>query len=347
MKVTALYVYPVKSLRGIRLDQSQLGPQGLRYDRRFIIYRVEDDGTLRKVQVDGHPQCSRFYQEIVGGSIQVRYQPPDEPLLPPRPEHQDCLEIPLDPNLSDLEQCDVNLHQSLVKAYRMGPRYEAWLSACFGFETRLFYIGDSRRPVLGSFAPVAQPAPPSGWLSTISSFIGGNAGAEGTGPEPYWLNFSDCAPYLITTEASLHNVNARFAESDVGMYKFRPNIVVDGEREWDEDFWGSLSLKGQPAFAMTKMCTRCVSLNVDYDTGRVGEGERGTVLKKLASDRRVDPGSKYSPVFGRYAFLDSSAAENAVISVGDEVIVTSRIEERPMNDWPIRDPEQARFYRYA
>lgn len=45
------------------------------------------------------------------------------------------------------------------------------------------------------------------------------------------------------------------------------------------------------------------------------------------SDRRVDTGAKYSPVFGKYAFLKDEQA-NMVLSVGDQVTVNKRADER-------------------
>ncbi|KFA61943.1 hypothetical protein S40285_02801 [Stachybotrys chlorohalonatus IBT 40285] len=340
MKVTGLYVYPIKSLRGISLTEAVLQKEGLKHDRKFLLCHVQPDGSLKKVQVNKYPQCSRFVQTIVNDSIHVRYEAPDEPLLPPSPLHTQVLEVPLQPAISTLEKCDVNLHQSLVKAYRMASHYDAWFSACLGFHAALFYIGDGRRPVLGTFAPRSQnPAPTGGLLSTLASYVQGTQKA----PEPYWLAFSDCAPYLITTEASLRHVSGRLNGATAQMHKFRPNVVVDGEDEWEEDFWGELAVNGRPMLEMTKLCARCVSINVDYDTGRMGAGEDGKLLKLLSSDRRVDPGCKYSPVFGRYGFLVEGVQE-ASMAIGDEVAVTKRVEERPANDWPIKDVTKARFY---
>jgi glycine hydroxymethyltransferase len=59
----------------------------------------------------------------------------------------------------------------------------------------------------------------------------------------------------------------------------------------------------------------------------MGEGESGKVLKKLMADRRVDSGAKYSPVFGRYGFLDAGS-DSRTVRVGDEVVVARRMQER-------------------
>lgn len=66
---------------------------------------------------------------------------------------------------------------------------------------------------------------------------------------------------------------------------------------------------------------------MDYGTGKIGTGESGSILKKLMKDRRVDRGAKFSPVFGRYSFLDRIAAGER-ICVGDEVQVVKRDKER-------------------
>jgi uncharacterized protein YcbX len=268
---------------------------------------------------------------------------------PERPEMKETLDVPLEPDLENLERTDVNLHQSMVSAYKMGSHYDDWFSACFGFETVLLYIGDARRPVLGTFSPKARKQAAQaqkGWLASITSYV---TGANGAQEEPDWLTFTDCAPFLVTTEASLRDINGRL-EKPIPIVKFRPNIVLDGETAWDEDFWAELSLdigSSPTKMALTKMCLRCTSVNVNYETGRTAEGDEGTVLKKLSAYRRVDTGNKYSPSFGRYGFLSGNgdqSQEEIKLRIGDEVNVTARAEERPSWDWPMKDSKEARFY---
>lgn len=335
-----LWLYPIKGLRGISLKEAKLTPQGLEYDRHFMLCRIRE-GKMEKVQLDRYPQGICFHQEIVGGDrIRVKYKQPNEPLVEDNPALKESLEVPLRPDMSSLEKIELNLHQSMVNAYKMGDQYDEWFSACFGFPTVLLYIGDGKRPVLGTFSPKAQQAQ-TGWLSSFKSYVTGGGDSE-----PDWLTFSDCAPFLIATEASLKNVNDRL-ESPIPIVKFRPNIVLDGEEAFDEDFWGEIAINGRPAVTLTKLCNRCTSINVDYATGKVAQGDEGTVLKKLMADRRVDTGNKWSPVFGRYGFLHQlreKGGEAVTIKTGDEVNVTDRIQERPAWDWPVRDPSAARFY---
>lgn len=88
---------------------------------------------------------------------------------------------------------------------------------------------------------------------------------------------------------------------------------------------------------LTANCVRCTSLTVDHETGKFGTGPGGNVLKLLQKDRRIDMGHKYSPVFGRYGFLNHEtvrAGRQFEISVGDEVEITKRNQERTVLMWP-------------
>lgn len=110
--------------------------------------------------------------------------------------------------------------------------------------------------------------------------------------------------------------------------KFRPNIIVSGaEKPWDEDFWGELTIAGSTKIDCVHNCGRCKSINISYETGAPGTDAQGDALKSLQKDRRVDPGMKYSPIFGRYSFLQE-ASEGNVVRVGDVVEVSKRNEER-------------------
>lgn len=327
MKVTKIYVYPIKSLRGIPLQQAKLDHQGVQYDRRFMLLKVHDDGHYESVDVVRFPACTLFEPEIVEDKVIVRYMMPEQPLFPPTPEQKTTLEVPLEPDTSGLEQVEVNLYNSTCMGYRMPEHYSSWFSSCLGFESILVYVGDGRRPILGSMSPHTQKQQNKGWLSSMTKYVTGS-----NEEDPHRLTFTCVAAYLITTEASVNDVSNRLPPGEeMDMRKFRPNIVIDGEGPFDEDFWGEIEVGSGPRFVLTGNCGRCLSINVDYQTGRPGTGESGNVLKKLMKDRRVDVGNKYAPVFGRYGFLMD---EEADVHVGDEVIVTERLEERRVWDWP-------------
>lgn len=267
-----------------------------------------------------YPACALFIPEIVDGDIVVRYQIPEDSVSTPTPAQKTTLEIPLEPDTSGLKRVEVDLYKSTTMGYRMPEAHNSWFSSCLGFETILVYVGDGKRQVLGTMSPHVQNKQNQGWLSSMKSYMGSND------EDPHWLTFTCVASYLIATEASVNDVSSRLPPGEeMDIRKFRPNIVVEGEGPFDEDFWGEIEVDSGVRFSLTGNCGRCVSINVDYATGRPGTGESGNVLKKLMKDRRVDKGNKYSPIFGRYGFLQADQAE---IQVGQDVAVTKRMEER-------------------
>lgn len=92
----------------------------------------------------------------------------------------------------------------------------------------------------------------SWFSSTTSTDTNSNKEEE----EEERITFADCAPYLIVSETSLHNVSARVQPSGDGetetgnkeemgggmdITKFRPNIVISGApAAFEEDFWAEL-----------------------------------------------------------------------------------------------------------
>jgi uncharacterized protein YcbX len=139
------------------------------------------------------------------------------------------------------------------------------------------------------------------------------------------IAFNDGAPYLVISEASVADVTNRLPDGvEMDHTKFRGNIVLKGSNlAFEEDFWGELTFSGDgddARIVLTGNCGRCKSLNVDYNTGDAGKGPDGQVLKLLQKDRRVDPGMKYSPIFGRYGFT-LRGDEGKVLRVGDQVAV--------------------------
>ncbi|TDZ38887.1 Molybdenum cofactor sulfurase [Colletotrichum spinosum] len=369
MKIQALNVYPIKALRPIQLESAVLTPQGIRHDRTFMLFKVNDDSSLVKLQLSRFPQCALFSQEIVRGpgsttdsdsdddaTILVRYHTPSPPLVPHHPLQTTALSVPLIPDTSALDPVSVDLHGSPAAALRMGSRFDAFFSACFGFPTMLVHIGSGRRPVLGSLAPPK----PSSLLSSIASylpFFSSSSSSSSPSDTAPWLTFTDCAPLLVTSTSSLsHPALSPLAASESEppchlMPKFRPNIVLHdpAEEPFAEDFWAELLLPASASSSsgsgsaasllLTANCGRCSSLNVDYATGRPSQHPDGKLLNALMRDRRVDPGHKYAPVFGRYAFL--SAPGDVRVRVGDEVVVARRNETRTVFDWPFGAPAPA------
>jgi uncharacterized protein YcbX len=334
MEIEKLYVYPIKSMRAVSVDKATLTRYGFPYDRIFMMLQVtEENGApaFKNVSIAPNNISIRFWQEIDYDkeTLKVTYKPADGSDAKP-------IEISLAPDTSNLKTIEVLMHKSPTQAYQMDDKVNEWLSSCLGFDAILAYIGDHKREVrmssLGykSFTPTNTDGNANGWLSSISSVASKASGMIlGSGEEkPSEIRFADVAPYLVASSKSMDDVVKRLPDGEqYDIVKFRPNIVVSGASAvWEEDFWGQLTIGGKSKLECEHNCGRCRSINIDYETGEQGTGEAGSMLKKLSKDRRVDAGTKWSPIFGRYSFL-SPEFEGNEIRVGDEVVVSKKNTE--------------------
>jgi uncharacterized protein YcbX len=179
----------------------------------------------------------------------------------------------------------VRVWSSELLAADGGDEAAAWMSAVLGRPARLVHLDDPERR---------------------------RADPEFAGPDGR-VSFADAFPLLLTTTASLVELNAWIAdgpradEGPLPMVRFRPNLVIDGTVAWQEDGWRRIRI-GAAVFRVVKGCSRCVMTTTDADTAARGKEPIAT----LARYRRWE-GKTW---FGMNLVPDTSGA---TISVGDEV----------------------------
>lgn len=324
------------------MPSATIADTGLQYDRTFMLLRDEGRETgprkLNNMHVTRLPEMALFKTALVQPNhrelktpeeFTVTYAGPSNSLPPT------TITVPFVPDTNNLEMVDVVMHRSPTQAYDMGTEYNSWFSAQFGFDVILAYIGNMRRPVLGSLWPSAAESAVATVTRSVSrylsSYIPSSIAAKGEEWRPSGITFADIAMFLVVTEESLAEASSRLPEgTEMDIRKFRPNIVLSGaEGAWYEDLWGQINIENSDGveveLALTANCARCISINIDYSTGKEALGEEGKMLKKLMPDRRVDKGNKYNPIFGKYGYLGKGAGSR--ITIGDDVSVVKRLEE--------------------
>ena len=118
--------------------------------------------------------------------------------------------------------------------------------------------------------------------------------------------FSDGFPILLTTTASLDDLNARL-ETPVPMNRFRANVVVEGASDaFDEEKHDVVEV-GSITMRMPKRCSRCPIITTDQRTGEVSREPLRTLAKYRTSHRRV--------YFGQNCIPDAEG----ILQVGDVV----------------------------
>ncbi|HKU63094.1 MAG TPA: MOSC N-terminal beta barrel domain-containing protein [Gemmatimonadales bacterium] len=164
----------------------------------------------------------------------------------------DPLSLPLRPAAA--VGTTVGIWEDECTAAWQGEAAASWFSRLLEAEVMLVYMPDTTwRPV----DPTRAPA---------SSRVG----------------FADAFPFLLLSEESLADLNARLP-APVPMNRFRPNLVIRGGTPFVEDRLDAFGI-GEIGFRAVKPCDRCVITTTDQETT-----ERGVEpLRTLATFRKVD-----------------------------------------------------------
>jgi uncharacterized protein YcbX len=161
------------------------------------------------------------------------------------------LELPLHPGPSVTTTAVV--WRDTCEAVWTGERPAAWFSEALGTPCSLVHMPvETVRPADPAFAPPGVR-----------------------------VSFADAFPFLLISEESLADLNARLP-TPLSMNRFRPNLVVRGEGPYVEDSLTTFQL-GEIEFRVAKPCDRCVVTTTDQETA-----ERGVEpLRTLATYRKV------------------------------------------------------------
>lgn len=124
------------------------------------------------------------------------------------------------------------------------------------------------------------------------------------------VGFADAYPFLLTSLASLRELNTR-AGQPFQMNRFRPNIVVDSEdiQAFAEDEWSEFTIK-DVRFRGVKPCARCVIVNTNQHTG-LRSKEPLASLSKFRRERK----NSDKVLFG----MNLNHLNSGTISVGDPI----------------------------
>ena len=185
--------------------------------------------------------------------IRVRIEPDclivDAPGMP-------SLELPLRPPAGRLVLARV--WDDLVESLTVGDGEDRWFSRFLDVSCRLVYLPEES----------VRPVDPTYY---------GRPGDQ--------LGLADAFPFLLISEASVAELNARL-EQPVPMDRFRPSLVVKGCEPFDEDDWRLVRI-GPITFRVVKPCSRCTITTVDQRTADTGKEPLRTLARFRTRDRKV------------------------------------------------------------
>ena len=234
-RITAIYIYPIKSMGGISLQESIAGMRGLQHDRRYMLVSAEGK-FLTQRQTPELGQFQLAYNADQTGFM-VTFQ-------------GDTLEIPLSLSHQNHQTLTANVWDDSVEVLSAPSQINLWFSQKLQRDVTLVYQPDhANRPVEQEHQPNPQ--------STLH------------------VSLADGYPILLISEASLSLLNQKIQLNNplaekMEMARFRPNIVVDNLPPHQEDSLGTFQL-GTATFHIAKPCSRCILTTIDPITLERGD----------------------------------------------------------------------------
>jgi uncharacterized protein YcbX len=212
MRVSALYVYPVKACRAVAVDEAALGPLGLEQDRRFAF--VDADG--RAVTQRDQPLLATIHPAVEDNVLRLDF--------------------------GGLVQVVIDFG-----SFKKSSRVDVWGTP------------------IPARAATADDA--SDYLGMRVALVMLDADAR--------RSFADSKPVLVTTTGMLSGLNV----PGIGMDRFRPNVVLEGNEQWRE-------LRASDAvLEYAEPCGRCQVTTIDQASGaRRGPEPLRTLNERFAGN---------------------------------------------------------------
>jgi len=258
LKLTEILVYPVKSLAGISLQNSEVRPLGLNDDRCLML--VDRNGLF--VSQRKFPQLALLAVRVVIVAAGKA-------------------ELVIDQTSFSHNKISVRVWNDDCVSFVANRAINDWFSQLLGQQVYLvkydFEFPRKSDPLYSRPGDV--------------------------------VSFADGFPLLLISNASLLDLNARLEEA-VSMINFRPNLVIEGCSEYEEELWEKIRI-GENEFDLVKKCSRCVLTTIDPKTGI--KSSSGEPLKTLSSYKETMDGV----MFGMNLIPRNSGR----ISVGDRIEV--------------------------
>ncbi len=319
--IKSIFVYPVKSMAAVQLDRAFFDPYGLVHDRRFC---VVDRATGKQVTQRERSKLARIQPQVADTEGMLVLKDPTQPKA-------SLLKVPLRPSQDEAkkgERLEVDVFGTIADCLDCGEDAGRWLTAALDQDAAKGALKYRLVRVAPNGVRRQSKHAKHGWLYREEDAI----------------HFPDGSPLQIASLASLDELNRRLQEKQqrpVPIDRFRPNIVVQADEPFGEDWWSKINIVASFGWnagkvvplRVSKPCHRCVVTTIPQDReeerGSSGaQGEKAEPLVTLREFRLYRDGEDEhfgkSPLFGVNACMESPMeADRAEVRVGDRIEVES------------------------
>jgi len=125
LTLSEIWIYPIKSLGGVRLSSARVFPKGLRFDRRWML--IDEAGNFITQRI--HSRMALFKLSFIGDIFTIRFQ-------------DDTIQLPVNaPVIAETIQAII--WDDTVKVAEVAGEYSAWFSQRLGFSCRLVHFPET------------------------------------------------------------------------------------------------------------------------------------------------------------------------------------------------------------
>ncbi|KAK4254616.1 hypothetical protein QN277_009972 [Acacia crassicarpa] len=292
IKVSSIFIYPIKSCRGISVPQAPIMPTGFRWDRQWLVVNSKGRAYTQRVE----PKLALVTIELPSEAFLEGWQPTKNSYMVVKAPGMEALKICLSRPHGVAD--GVSVWEWSGSALDEGDEASKWFEDYLGKPSRLVRF---------------------------------NTESEARAVNPNYANghnimFSDCFPFLLLSQGSMDALN-KLLKEPISVNRFRPNILVEGCEPFSEDLWTEIKI-GKFSFQGVKLCDRCKVPTIDQETGIAGNEPTAT-LKTCRSDKVLRPNGKQQNkvYFGQNLVWkdDYKAGNEKILKVGDPVFVLQNV----------------------
>lgn len=315
-EIVSLRIYPIKSCRGLEVDETRLRKTGLLLDRNWMFISKSD---RKFMTIRSNPAMTLIDTELIEKDnqthLEITVHGTDARVL-----------IPAFPSKAWLQEnttlTTVEIWEQNTDAYEYSDAINSIFTRFFAQDVALVYKGPQPRNIA----------------------VNGREELYGRTQEHH---FADVMSLQVASEASIKDLNARLEKvpnaETLTIERFRPNIIVRGrdDHPWEEDTWKRVRITTnlphrEMLFRLdldaVARCARCQVPNVNPDTAEKHPKQPWDELMKF---RRVDQGgpAKYKPCFGMLCVPKNEG----IVRVGSTLEVLETTDKHLYNTTPFKD----------
>ena len=240
-RVKELWIYPVKSFAGFQVSEMQVGAEGPKGDRRWMV--VDDAGKF--VTHRALPLMCQIMASYEGDLLRLTLS--DVSLFPAA--LATSIAVPQEPQR--FEERESRVWSDTILGQRILDKdISLWLSQALGHSLHLVKL---------------NPKQPRIRKSSVH-------------PDNFSVSLADGLPFLIVNEASVLELS-KLLSHPVPISAFRANIVLQGMAPYEEDSWGEFHFESQVNLSPHWTCVRCPMIDVVPDSGQTRKDVLKALLK--------------------------------------------------------------------